>query len=141
MMKKALIVLIHVLTSFAIFDACGVLGFFFYDYDISNLVKCFLIGCALIAADYLLCRIIIRKNFLEIRNPKLLHLTDLIFPVGMGAFIVSGLLGDIPLWIRRPDNPETRYSIAYVILLIIIEALLITDRVFLIKFTAGREKP
>ena len=139
-MKKALIVIIHVVTSFVIFDACGVLGFFFYDYDVSDLVKCFLIGSLLIAADYFLCRTLIQKNHLEIQNPKLLHLTDLILPVGMGAFIVSGLLGDIPLWIRRPDNPETRYSIAYVILLIIIEALLITDRVFLIKFTTGRDK-
>ena len=139
-MKKALIVIIHVVTSFVIFDACGVLGFFFYDYDVSDLVKCFLIGSLLIAADYFLCRTLIQKNHLEIQNPKLLHLTDLIFPVGMGAFIVSGLLGDIPLWIRRPDSPGTRYSIAYVILLIIIEALLITDRVFLIKFTTGRDK-
>ena len=80
------------------------------------------------------------ENHLEIQRPKLLHLTDLILPVGMGAFITSGLLGDIPLWIRRPDNSETRYSIAYVILLIIIEALLIIDRVCLIKFTTGREK-
>ena len=140
-MKKALIVIIHVVTSFVIFDACGVLGFFFYDYDVSDLVKCFLIGSLLIAADYFLCRTLIQKNHLEIQNPKLLHLTDLLLPVGMGAFIVSGLLGDIPLWIRRPDSPGTRYSIAYVILLIIIEALLITDRVFLIKFTTGREKP
>ena len=140
-MKKALIVVIHVVTSFVIFDACGVLGFFFYDYDVSDLVKCFLIGSLLIAADYFLSRTIIRKFDLEIQNPKLLHLTDLILPVGMGAFIVSGLLGDIPLWIRRPDSPGTRYSIAYLILLIIIEALLITDRVFLIKFTTGREKP
>ncbi len=139
-MKKALIIIIHVVTSFVIFDACGVLGFFFYDYDVSNLVKCFLIGSLLIAADYFLCRTLIQKNHLEIQNPKLLHLTDLILPVGMGAFIVSGLLGDIPLWIRRPDSPGTRYSIAYVILLIIIEALLITDRVFLIKFTTGRDK-
>ena len=139
-MKKALIVVIHVVTSFVIFDACGVLGFFFYDYDVSDLVKCFLIGSLLIAADYFLSRTIIRKFDLEIQNPKLLHLTDLILPVGMGAFIVSGLLGDIPLWIRRPDSPGTRYSIAYVILLIIIEALLITDRVFLIKFTTGRDK-
>lgn len=139
-MKKALIIIIHVVTSFVIFDACGVLGFFFYDYDVSDLVKCFLIGCFLIAADYFLSRTIIRKFDLEIKNPKLLHLTDLILPVGMGAFIVSGLLGDIPLWIRRPDSPGTRYSIAYVILLIIIEALLITDRVFLIKFTTGRDK-
>ena len=140
-MKKALIVIIHVVTSFVIFDACGVLGFFFYDYDVSDLVKCFLIGSLLIAADYFLCRTLIQKNHLEIQNPKLLHLTDLLLPVGMGAFIVSGLLGDIPLWIRRPDSPGTRYSIAYVILVIIIEALLITDRVFLIKFTTGREKP
>ena len=140
-MKKALIVFIHVLTGFVIFDACGVLGFFFYDYDVSDLVKCFLVGCSLIAADYFLCKSIIRKFDLEIRNPKLLLLTDLILPVGMGAFIVSGLLGDIPLWIRRPDSPGTRYSIAYVILLIIIEALLIIDRVFLIKFTTGRDTP
>jgi len=139
-MKKALIIIIHVVTGFVIFDACGVLGFFFYDYDVSDLVKCFLIGSLLIAADYFLCRTIIQKNHLEIQNPKLLHLTDLILPVGMGAFIVSGLLGDIPLWIRRPDSPGTRYSIAYVIFLIIIEALLITDRVFLIKFTTGRDK-
>ena len=140
-MKKTLIVIVHILTSFVIFDACGVLGFFFYDYDVSDLVKCFLIGSLLIAADYFLCRTLIQKNHLEIQNPKLLHLTDLILPVGMGAFIVSGLLGDIPLWIRRPDSPGTRYSIAYVILLIIIEALLITDRVFLIKFTTGRDTP
>ena len=139
-MKKVLIAVLHFITSFVIFDACGVLGFFFYDYDVSDLVKCFLIGSLLIAADYFLSRTIIRKFDLEIKNPKLLHLTDLIFPVGMGAFIISGLLGDIPLWIRRPDSPGTRYSIAYVILLIIIEALLITDRVFLIKFTTGRDK-
>ena len=140
-MKKTLIVIVHSLTSFVIFDACGVLGFFFYDYDVSDLVKCFLIGSFLIAADYFLCRIIIRKFDLEIKFPKLMHLTDLVFPVGMGAFITSGLLGDIPLWIRRPDNSETRYSIAYVILLIIIETLLILDRVFLIKFNTGRDKP
>ena len=140
-MKKALIVFLHVVTGFVIFDACGVLGFFFYDYDVSDLVKCFLVGCFLIAADYVLCRTIIRKNHLEIQRPKLLHLTDLIFPVGMGAFITSGLLGDIPLWIRRPDNSGTRYSIAFLLLLTIIEALLITDRIFLIKFTTGREKP
>ena len=140
-MKKALIVFIHVVTGFVIFDACAVLGFFFYDYDVSDLAKCFLIGCFLIAADYFLCRTIIRKNHLEIQRPKLLHPADLILPVGMGAFIVSGLLGDISLWIRRPDSSETRYSIAYVILLIIIEALLIFDRVCLIKFTTGREKP
>ena len=139
-MKKTLIVIVHILTSFVIFDACGVLGFFFYDYDVSDLVKCFLIGSFLIAADYFLCRIIIRKFDLEIKFPKLMHLTDLIFPVGMGAFIVSGLLGDIPLWIRRPDSSETRYSIAYVILLIIIEALLISDRIFLVKLNTGREK-
>ena len=139
-MKKVLIAVLHFVTGFVIFDACVVLGFFFYDYDVSDLIKCFLVGSLLIAADYFLCRIIIRKNDLEIRNLKLLHLTDLILPVGMGAFIVSGLLGDIPLWISRPDNSETRYSIAYVILLIIIEALLITDRVFLIKFTTGRDK-
>ena len=140
-MKKVLIAVLHFITSFVIFDACGVLGFFFYDYDVSDLVKCFLIACALIAADCFLSRIIIRKFDLEIKFPKLLHLTDLIFPVGMGAFIVSGLLGDIPLWLSRPGSPETRYSITYVILLIIIEALLITDRVFLIKLTTGREKP
>ncbi len=140
-MKKVLIVFIHIVTSFVIFDACAVLGFFFYDYDVSDLAKCFLIGCFLIAADYFLCRTIIRKNHLEIQRPKLLHLTDLIFPVGMGAFITSGLLGDIPLWLSRPGSPETRYSIAYVILLIIIEALLISDRIFLIKFTTGRDKP
>ena len=139
-MKKTLIVLVHILTSFAIFDACGVLGFFFYDYDVSDLVKCFLVGCFLIAADYFLCRTVIRKFDLEIKFPKLIHLTDLIFPVGMGAFITSGLLGDIPLWIRRPDNPETRYGIAFLILIMIIEALLITDRVFLIKLSTGREK-
>ena len=140
-MKKVLIVLIHIVTSFVIFDACAVLGFFFYDYDVSDLAKCFLIGCFLIAADYFLCRTIIRKNHLEIQRPKLLHLADLILPVGMGAFFVSGLLGDIPLWIRRPDSPETRYGIVFLIVLIIIEALLITDRVFLIKLTTGREKP
>ena len=140
-MKKVLIVFIHIVTSFVIFDACAVLGFFFYDYDVSDLVKCFLIGSFLIAADYFLCRIIIRKFDLEIKFPKLLHLTDLIFPVGMGAFIVSGLLGDIPLWLSRPGSPETRYSITYVIHLIIIEALLILDRVFLIKFTTGRDTP
>ena len=140
-MKKVLIVLIHIVTSFVIFDACAVLGFFFYDYDVSDLVKCFLIGSFLIAADCFLSRIIIRKFDLEIKFPKLMHLTDLILPVGMGAFFVSGLLGDIPLWIRRLDSPETRYSITYVILLIVIEALLITDRIFLIKFTTGREKP
>ena len=124
-----------------IFDACGVLGFFFYDYDVSDLVKCFLIGSFLIAVDFFLCRIIIRKYDLEIRYPKLLHLTDLILPVGMGAFFVNGLLGDIPLWIRRPDNSGTRYSITYVILLIIIEALFITDRIFLVRLNKGREKP
>ena len=140
-MKKVLIVFIHIVTSFVIFDACSVLGFFFYDYDVSDLVKCFLVGSLLIAADCFLCRTVIRKCDLEIKFPKLLHLTDLIFPVGMGAFIVSGLLGDIPLWLSRPGSPETRYSITYVILLIIIEALLITDRVFLIKLTTGREKP
>ena len=140
-MKKVLIVFIHIVTSFVIFDACAVLGFFFYDYDVSDLVKCFLIGSFLIAADYFLCRIIIRKFDLDIKFPKLMHLTDLVFPVGMGAFITSGLLGDIPLWIRRPDSPETRYGIVFLIVLIIIEALLITDRVFLIKFTTGREKP
>ncbi len=139
-MKKVLIVFIHIVTSFVIFDACAVLGFFFYDYDVSDLVKCFLIGSFLIAADCFLSRIIVRKFDLEIKFPKLLHLTDLIFPVGMGAFITSGLLGDIPLWIRRPDNSETRYSIAYVILLIIIEALLISDRIFLVKLNTGREK-
>ena len=139
-MKKTLIVLVHILTSFVIFDACGVLGFFFYDYDVSDLVKCFLVGIFLIAADYSLCRTFIRKFDLEIKFPKLMHLTDLIFPVGMGAFIVSGLLGNITLWIRRPDSSETRYSIVYVILLIIIEALLIIDRIFLIKLTTGREK-
>ena len=140
-MKKVLIVFIHIVTSFVIFDACAVLGFFFYDYDVSDLVKCFLIGSFLIAADYFLCRIIIRKFDLEIKFPKLLHLTDLIFPVGMGAFITSGLLGDIPLWIRRPNSSETRYGIAFLIFIIIIEALLITDRIFLIKLTTGREKP
>ena len=140
-MKKVLIAVLHFVTSFVIFDACGVLGFLFYDYDVSDLVKCFLVGSLLIAADCFLCRTVIRKCDLEIKFPKLLHLTDLIFPVGMGAFIVSGLLGDIPLWLSRPGSPETRYSIAYVILLIIIEALLITDRVFLIKLTTGREKP
>ena len=140
-MKKALIVFIHVVTGFVIFDACAVLGFFFYDYDVSDLAKCFLIGCFLIAADYFLCRTIIRKNHLVIQRPKLLHLADLILPVGMGAFLISGLLGNIPLWLSRPGSPETRYSITYVILLIIIEALLITDRFFLIKFTTGREKP
>ena len=140
-MKKVLIVLIHIVTSFVIFDACAVLGFFFYDYDVSDLVKCFLIGSFLIAADCFLSRIIVRKFDLEIKFPKLLHLTDLIFPVGMGAFITSGLLGDIPLWLSRPGSPETRYSIAYVILLIIIEALLISDRIFLVKLTTGREKP
>ena len=140
-MKKVLIVFIHVVTGFVIFDACGVLGFFFYDYDVSDLAKCFLIGCFLIAADHFLCRTIIRKNHLEIQRPKLLHLADLILPVGMGAFITSGLLGDIPLWLSRPGSPETRYSIAYVILLIIIEALLISDRIFLVKLTTGREKP
>lgn len=139
-MKKVLIVFIHIVTSFVIFDACAVLGFFFYDYDVSDLVKCFLIGSFLIAADCFLSRIIVRKFDLEIKFPKLLHLTDLIFPVGMGAFITSGLLGDIPLWIHRPDNSETRYSIAYVILLIIIEALLISDRIFLVKLNTGREK-
>ena len=139
-MKKVLIVLIHIVTSFVIFDACAVLGFFFYDYDVSDLAKCFLIGCFLIAADHFLCRTIIRKNHLVIQRPKLLHLADLILPVGMGAFFVSGLLGNIPLWLSRPGSPETRYSIAYVILLIIIEALLIIDRVCLIKFTTGREK-
>ena len=140
-MKKALIVFIHIVTSFVIFDACAVLGFFFYDYDVSDLVKCFLIGSFLIAADCFLSRIIIRKFDLEIKFPKLMHLTDLIFPVGMVAFIASGLLGDIPLWLSRPGSPETRYSIAYVILLIIIEALLISDRIFLVKLTTGREKP
>ena len=140
-MKKVLIAVLHFVTSFVIFDACGVLGFFFYDYDVSDLVKCFLVGSLLIAADCFLCRTVIRKCDLEIKFPKLLHLTDLIFPVGMGAFFVSGLLGDIPLWLSRPGSPETRYSITYVILLIIIEALLITDRVFLIKLTTGREKP
>ena len=140
-MKKVLIVFIHIVTSFVIFDACAVLGFFFYDYDVSDLVKCFLIGSFLIAADCFLSRIIVRKFDLEIKFPKLLHLTDLIFPVGMGAFITSGLLGDIPLWIRRPDSPETRYGITFLILLIIIETLLILDRVFLIKFTTGRDKP
>lgn len=140
-MKKALIVFIHIVTSFVIFDACAVLGFFFYDYDVSDLVKCFLIGSFLIAADCFLSRIIVRKFDLEIKFPKLLHLTDLIFPVGMGAFITSGLLGNIPLWLSRPGSPETRYSITYVILLIIIEALLITDRIFLIKFTTGRDTP
>ena len=140
-MKKALIVFIHVVTGFVIFDACGVLGFFFYDYDVSDLAKCFLIGCFLIAADHFLCRTIIRKNHLVIQRPKLLHLADLILPVGMGAFFVSGLLGNIPLWLSRPGSPETRYSITYVILLIIIEALLITDRIFLIKFTTGRDTP
>ena len=139
-MKKALIVFLHVLTGFVIFDACGVLGFFFYDYDVSDLVMCFLVGCALIAADYFLCRTIIRKFDLEIRNPKLLHMIDLILPVGMGAFITSGLLGDIPLWIRRPDNSGTRYGIAFLIFIIIIEALLILDRIFLIKLTTGRDK-
>ena len=140
-MKKVLIAVLHFVTSFAVFDACGVLGFFFYDYDVSDLVKCFLIGSFLIAADCFLSRIIIRKFDLEIKFPKLMHLTDLIFPVGMVAFIASGLLGDIPLWLSRPGSPETRYSIAYVILLIIIEALLISDRIFLVKLTTGREKP
>ena len=140
-MKKVLIVLIHIVTSFVIFDACAVLGFFFYDYDVSDLVKCFLIGSFLIAADCFLSRIIVRKFDLEIKFPKLMHLTDLVFPVGMGAFITSGLLGDIPLWLSRPGSPETRYSITYVIHLIIIEALLILDRVFLIKFTTGRDTP
>ena len=140
-MKKVLIAVLHFVTSFVIFDACGVLGFFFYDYDVSDLVKCFLVGSLLIAADCFLCRTVIRKFDLEIKFPKLLHLTDLVFPVGMGAFIVSGLLGDIPLWLSRPGSPETRYSITYVILLIIIEALLISDRIFLVKLTTGREKP
>ena len=140
-MKKVLIVFIHIVTSFVIFDACAVLGFFFYDYDVSDLAKCFLIGCFLIAADYFLCRTIIRKNHLEIQRPKLLHLDDLILPVGMGAFFVSGLLGDIPLWIRRPNSSETRYGIAFLIFIIIIEALLIFDRVCLIKFTTGRDTP
>ena len=140
-MKKALIAVLHFVTSFVIFDACGVLGFFFYDYDVSDLVKCFLVGSVLIAADYFLCRTLIQKNNLEIRKPKLLHLTDLIFPVGMGVFIVSGLLGDIPLWIHRPDNPETRYGIVFLILVMIIEALLIFDRIFLIKLSTGRNTP
>lgn len=140
-MKKVLIVFIHIVTSFVIFDACAVLGFFFYDYDVSDLVKCFLIGSFLIAADYYLCRTLIQKSNLEIRNPKLMHLTDLIFPVGIGAFIVSGELGDIPLWMKKLDSPETRYGIAFLILIMIIEALLITDRVFLIKLSTGREKP
>ena len=139
-MKKVLIVFIHIVTSFVIFDACAVLGFFFYDYDVSDLVKCFLIGSFLIAADCFLSRIIVRKFDLEIKFPKLLHLTDLIFPVGMGAFFTSGLLGDIPLWIRRPASSETRYGIAFLIFVIIIEALLIFDRVCLIIFTTGREK-
>ncbi len=139
-MKKVLIAVLHFVTSFVIFDACAVLGFFFYDYDVSDLVRCFLVGSLLIAADCFLCRTVIRKCDLEIKFPKLLHLTDLIFPVGMGAFITSGLLGDIPLWIRRPDSPETRYGIVFLIVLIIMEALLILDRVFLIKLTTGRDR-
>ena len=107
----------------------------------SSMIMRFLIGCALVAADYYLCRTIMQKSELEIRNPKLLHLTDLIFPVGMGAFIVSGELGDIPLWMCRQDSPETRFGIVFLIFIIIIEALLITDRIFLIKLTTGREKP
>ena len=128
------------MTSFVIFDAIMVLAAFFYDYSASDVVLCLMIGCVLVFCDHVLSRLLMKKN-LTVRWPVLLHGADLILPVAAGLFVLSVELGDIPLWLQRPSDPSTRYGIALLLAILIIEALLITERIFLIKLSKGETEP
>lgn len=138
-MKKAAVVLIHLPTSLVIGTTVLTHMFFFYDYTVSDLVKCIVTGILLLCVDYFACKAIMRKGGLSVERPKLLHGADLIFSVPPGAFLLQEAF--IDCFVERVQHASTysaeehSFTLVFVLGVLLVEALLIIERRKLMKLS------
>ncbi len=132
-MKKAFIVLVHILTSLVIYVGIMIYMIWYYDYTVLDLLKSLVLGTGLICFDYFVCRSLLKKDDTIIRKPKLLHGIDLIAPLAAGLLGVYEVILDFFEQSGITNRDELGYKLVFVTCLLIIAASLIVERRSLVK--------
>ena len=132
-MKKAFIVLVHILTSLVIYVGIMIYMIWYYDYKVLDLLKSLVLGTGLICFDFFVCKYILEKDDTIVRKPKLLHGADLIAPLAAGLLGVYEVILDFFEQSGITNRDELGYKLVFVTCLLIISASLIVERRSLVK--------
>lgn len=132
-MKKAFIVLVHIISSLAIYVSIMIYMIWYYDYTVLDLLKSLVLGMGMICFDYFVCRHILEKDDTIVRRPKLLHGADLIAPLAAGLLGIYEVILDFFEQSGIANKDELGYKLVFVTCLFIIAASLIVERRSLVK--------
>lgn len=132
-MKKAFIVLVHILTSLVIYVGIMIYMLWYYDYTVFDLLKSCVLGIGLICFDYYVCRYLLEKGDTIIRKPKLLHEVDLIAPLSAVLLVIYEVILDFFEQIGRTSKDELGYKLVFASCLFIMAISLIMERRSLVK--------
>ena len=138
-MKKAFIVLAHILTSLVIYVGIMIYMIWYYDYTVLDLLKSLAFGIVLIFFDYYVCRYVLRKDDTIVRRPKLLHGVDLIAPLTAGLLAIYEIILDFFEQTGKSTGDELGYKLVFVSCLLILTASLIAERRSLMKCSHKKE--
>lgn len=138
-MKKAFIVLVHILTSLVIYVGIMIYMIWYYDYTILDLLKSLALGIALICFDYFACRYLLKKDDTIVRRPKLLHGVDLIAPLTAGLLGLYEVILDFFEQSGRSTGDELGYKLVFVSCVLILAISLIVERRSLVKCSHKKE--
>ena len=132
-MKKAFIVLVHILTSLVIYVGMMIYMIWYYDYTVLDLLKSLVLWISLICFDYFICRYFLTKEDIIIRKPKLLHGVDIIAPLSAGLLVIYEVILDFFEQTGKSAKDELGYKLVFVTCVLIIAASLIVERRSLVK--------
>lgn len=132
-MKKAFIMLVHILTSLVIYAGMMIYMIWYYDYTVLDLLRSLVLWISLICFDYFICRYFLTKEDTIIRKPKLLHGVDIIAPLSAGLLGVYEVILDFFEQSGITNRDELGYKLVFVTCLLIISASLIVERRSLVK--------
>ena len=138
-MKKAFIVLVHILTSLVIYVGIMIYMIWYYDYTILDLLKSLALGIALICFDCFACRYLLKKDDTIVRRPKLLHGVDLIAPLSAGLLAIYEVILDFFEQNGRSTGDELGYKLVFVSCVLILAISLIVERRSLVKRSHTKE--
>lgn len=138
-MKKAFIVLVHILTSLVIYVGIMIYMIWYYDYTVLDLLKSLVLWISLICFDYFICRYFLTKEDTIIRKPKLLHGVDIIAPLSAGLLVIYEVILDYFEQTGKSAKDELGYKLVFVTCVLIIAASLIVERRSLVKRSHMKE--
>lgn len=138
-MKKAFIVLVHILTSLVIYVGMMIYMIWYYDYTVLDLLKSLVLWISLICFDYFICRYFLTKENTIIRKPKLLHGVDIIAPLSAGLLVIYEVILDFFEQTGKSAKDELGYKLVFVTCVLIIAASLIVERRSLVKRSQTKE--